>query len=241
VPADNPENSRFFLFALHSLLASCKIKTIQMKKIRIVIIDDHTLLRQTWAFVLNADPRFTVLAETGSAEEGIRLCRELTPDIALLDINLPDMNGVEATPLILKYAPGTKIIAVSLHTQPMYTRKMVKNGALGYVTKSSPKAEMTAALLEVFNGKKYICSEIKNIVAANMLSGNEEEAGLNLLSSREMEIIDLVKQGLSSKEIAAQKFISVKTVEVHRYNILRKLKLRNSAGLVNYLHQHAVC
>ena len=96
-----------------------------MNPIRLIIIDDHTLVRETWSFILNNDPRFTVMAESPSAEEGIELCKQHRPDIVMLDINLPGMNGMEAVPLIRKFAPGTKIIGVSLHTQVAYVKKMM--------------------------------------------------------------------------------------------------------------------
>jgi two-component system invasion response regulator UvrY len=204
-----------------------------MQKIRIVIIDDHTLIRQTWAFILNSDDRFAVAGETGNAENGIELCQELRPDIVLLDINLPGMNGIEAAPLIRKYAPCTKIIGVSLHTQVAYARKLIQLGGSGYITKNSSRKEMILALLQVHSGKKYICEEMKNIISQDILL-NKENQGIHSLSMREMQIVDRIKQGLSSKEMAAEMYISVKTVEVHRYNILRKLNLKNAAQLVAY-------
>ena len=211
----------------------------QMKNIRVIIIDDHTLIRETWSFLINSDPRFLVVAETGNAEEGIELCKQHRPDLVMLDINLPGMSGMEALPLIRKYAPGTKVLAVSLHTQPVYVKKMMQNSASGYVTKNSSREEMFNALLEVYSGKKYICREIKDILAEDMTADHSKQNNMNLLSLREIEIIDLVKQGLSSKEIAASANISVKTVEVHRYNILKKLRLRNSAELVNYVNSNS--
>jgi len=204
-----------------------------MQKIRIVIIDDHTLIRQTWAFILNSDDRFDVAGETGNAENGIELCQELRPDIVLLDINLPGMNGIEAAPLIRKHSPCTKIIGVSLHTQVAYARKLIQRGGSGYITKNSSRKEMILALLQVHSGKKYICEEMKNIISQDILL-NKENQGIHSLSMREMQIVDRIKQGLSSKEMAAEMYISVKTVEVHRYNILRKLNLKNAAQLVAY-------
>ena len=210
-----------------------------MQTLRLIIIDDHTLLRQTWSIVLNADPRFSVVGECGNAEQAIELCGELRPDIVLLDINLPGMNGIEAVPIIRKYAPGTKIIGVSLHTQPIYAKKMMQNGALGYITKNSSRDEMMLALSEVHAGRKYICQEIKTILSESLLGGNAESNGLHSLSLREMEIIEKVKLGLSSKEIASETSLAVKTVEVHRYNILKKLKLKNAAELVNFMNQNS--
>jgi DNA-binding NarL/FixJ family response regulator len=207
-----------------------------MKKISILIADDHTLVRETWTFIFNNDPRFDVIAECGTGEEAVEKSKQLRPDIVIMDINLPGINGIEATEQIRKYSPSTKILGVSLHTQPTYARKMIQKGAMGYVTKNSSREEMYKALTEIFNGRKYICEEIKNILSEQVISGSEKESGLNSLSQREIEIITLIKKGYSSKEIADTLNISVKTVEVHRYNILKKLDLKNTASLVNFIN-----
>src|SRR5215213_8618023 len=112
-----------------------------MEKITILITDDHTLVRETWSFILNNDPRFSVVAQCGTGEEAVELAQTLQPDVVIMDINLPGMNGIEATRLIHKYVPSTRILAVSIHTQPAYTRRMMQSGAMGYVTKNSKKEE----------------------------------------------------------------------------------------------------
>jgi DNA-binding NarL/FixJ family response regulator len=207
-----------------------------MNKITILIADDHTLVRETWSYILNSDERFKVVAECGSGEDAVEKARELHPDIVIMDINLPGINGIEATEQIKKISPGSKILGVSLHTQPTYARKMMQKGALGYVTKNSSREEMFKAIMEVNSGKKYVCDEIKNILSDQIISGDEEQTGLNALSQREIEIISFIRKGFSSKEIADQLDISVKTVEVHRYNILKKLNLKNAAALVNFIN-----
>lgn len=207
-----------------------------MDKITILIADDHTLVRETWSFILNTDPRFTVVAESGSGEEAVELSKKLRPNIVIMDINLPGINGIEATQQIRKFSPGSRILGVSLHTQPTYARKMMQKGAMGYVTKNSSREEMFKAILEIQAGKKYICDEIKNILSEQVISGDDPQTGLNSLSQREIEIISYIKKGDSSKEIADSLSISVKTVEVHRYNILKKLNLKNAAALVNFIN-----
>ena len=207
-----------------------------MEKITILIADDHTLVRETWSFILNTDERFSVIAESGSGEEAVELAKQLRPNIVIMDINLPGMNGIEATQLIRKFSPASKILGVSLHTQPTYARKMIQKGAMGYVTKNSSREEMFKAIIEVQNGRRYICDEIKNILSEQVINGEDQQAGLNALSQREIEIINFIKKGFSSKEIAESLDISVKTVEVHRYNVLKKLNLKNSAALVNYIN-----
>ncbi len=207
-----------------------------MEKITILIADDHTLVRETWSFILNTDERFTVIAESGNGEEAVELAKQLRPNIVIMDINLPGMNGIEATQLIRKYSPASRILGVSLHTQPTYARKMIQKGAMGYVTKNSSREEMFRAIIEIQAGRRFICDEIKNILSEQIINGDEQQGGLNSLSQREIEIITFIKKGFSSKEIAESLDISVKTVEVHRYNILKKLNLKNSAALVNYIN-----
>lgn len=207
-----------------------------MEKITILIADDHTLVRETWSYLLNSDPNFEVIAQTSNAEDAVEQARELRPNVVLMDINLPGMNGIDATQLIRKVSPGSKVLGVSLHTQPAYVRKMMQNGATGYLTKNSSCDELFKAIQEVRNGRKYICQEIKDIVSENMMSGEDQQQGLNSLSRREIEIIGFIKKGYSSKEIAEALNISVKTVEVHRYNTLKKLNLKNSAAMVNFIN-----
>ncbi len=205
-------------------------------KTTLLIIDDHKLVRETWSFILNSSPSFEVVGEAGSAEEGIELAKTLRPNVVIMDINLPGMNGIEATQQVRKYAPASKVLGVSLHTQPTYARKIIQKGASGYVTKNSTKEEMFTAIAEVNKGNKYVCQEIKNILSEQMLNGEEANSGINSLSARELEVISLLKKGHSSKEIAEELCISLKTVEVHRYHILHKLKIKNTAALVNFIN-----
>ena len=127
-----------------------------------------------------------------------------------------------------------------MHSQPAYAKKMLQVGARGYVTKNSSKEEMFTAISEVFRGNKYVCDEIKTIISDQLLDDNQDIPSINSLTEREMQIIHHIREGHSSKEIATQLDISLKTVEVHRHNILKKLKLKNSASLVNFINSSAV-
>ncbi len=205
-----------------------------MEKITVLIADDHKLIRETWSFILNSDPRFTVIAQCSNGEEAIEMSQKLRPKIALLDINMAPMNGIEATEQIRKFSPSTKIIGVSMHSQPAYVKKLLKLGAMGYVTKNSPQQEMFDAIAAVHEGKRYICAEVKTILSEQIFE--EDSTGANTLSTRELDVIKHIKEGKSSKEISSELNISLKTVEVHRHNILKKLNLKNSAALVNYIN-----
>ncbi len=209
------------------------------KKITILIVDDHKLIRDTWSYILNSDSRFEVIAETDNGKEAIQLSERSHPDIILMDINMSPMNGFEATKEIRKISQDSKIIGVSMHSQPAYAKKMLQMGAVGYVTKNSSKEEMISAICEVADGNKYICDEVKSILSEQILEDNRQP-DINLLSQREVEIIDLIKQGQSSREIAAELNITLKTVEVHRHNILKKLNLKNTASLVNFINNAGI-
>ena len=157
-----------------------------------------------------------------------------------MDINMTPVNGFEATKLVRKYSPGSRIIGISMHSMPAYARRMLQMGAMGYVTKNSSKDELLAAIIEVNNGEKYVCDEVKNILAQQELVEEGGAPDMNVLSRREIDVVQLIKEGLSSKEIAVRLEISLKTVEVHRYNILKKLNLKNTAALVNFINTHGL-
>jgi two-component system, NarL family, invasion response regulator UvrY len=210
-----------------------------MKKVSIMIVDDHTLIRETWSFLLGKNENFDVVAECGDGERAIELARDKRPDVVLLDINMAPMSGFDVLKMIRKYSPGSKIIGVSMHSQPAYAKKMLRLGAKGYVTKNSPRQEMLEAIAEVSKNQVYVCQEVKNILSEQMLNGDQVNPDINNLSDREMQIVRALKEGLSSKEIAAELNISLKTVEVHRHNILKKLKLKNTVSLINFINSQA--
>jgi len=207
-----------------------------MEQISIMLVDDHKLIRDSWSFILNSDSRFKVVGETSSGEEAVEIVKTLDPDIVLMDVNMTPVNGFDATRQIAKVSPRSKVIAVSMHTMPAYAKRMMQLGAMGYVTKNSSKDEMIRAIIEVSGGRKFVCDEVKNILAQKELEEEDGPSDMNNLSRREIDIIKLIKEGHSSKEIALQLDISLKTVEVHRYNILKKLKLKNTAALVNFIN-----
>jgi two-component system invasion response regulator UvrY len=210
-----------------------------MKKVSIMIVDDHTLIRETWSFLLGKNENFDVVAECGDGERAIELARDKRPDVVLLDINMAPMSGFDVLKMIRKYSPGSKIIGVSMHSQPAYAKKMLRLGAKGYVTKNSPRQEMLEAISEVSNNRVYICQEVKNILSDQLLNSDQVNPDINNLSDREMQIVRALQEGLSSKEIASELNISLKTVEVHRHNILKKLKLKNTVSLINFINSQA--
>ena len=212
-----------------------------MKVITVLIADDHKLIRDLWLFSLNSDPRFKVVAETSSGTEAVKLALDLRPDIIITDINMNPVDGFEITRMIRKVIPAAKIIGVSMHSIPIYVKRLMNEGAVGYVTKNSTRNEMITAILEVYKGNKFICDEIKDILANRELANDfNGQPDLNTLSKREVEITKCIRYGASSREIAEKLNISVKTVEVHRYNILKKLSLKNTASLVNFVNSEGL-
>ena len=209
-----------------------------MEKISILLVDDHKLIRDSWSSILGSDTRFKVIGATGTAAEAVSIAKGKHPKIVLMDLNMAPVSGFDITKMIRRYSPVSKVIGVSMHTIPVYAKKMMHLGAMGYVTKNSPKEEMISAIVEVSHGRKYVCSEVKNILAKQELETRHPKPDMNALTQREIDIVPLIKQGLSSREIAKKLNISIKTVEVHRYNILKKMNLKNTAALVNFMNTH---
>jgi DNA-binding NarL/FixJ family response regulator len=203
--------------------------------ISILIADDHKLIRETWTLILNRDARFKVIGSCSNSEDAVRMSEELKPEIVLMDINMLPFSGIEATRQIRDRSPETRIIGVTMHSQPAYAKKMLQLGAAGYVTKNSSKEEMVNAILEVSAGNRFLCEEIKELLQETS-EEPEIAAAVNLLTEREMDVINLIKNGSSSKDISSKLNISIKTVEVHRHNILKKLKLKNAAALIHFMY-----
>jgi DNA-binding NarL/FixJ family response regulator len=211
-------------------------KIIEMKKITVAIVDDHRLIREMWATMLTNNRNYEITGESGSLDEAIEMIKNKRPDMVLMDINLSQGSGLDAVPLIRKFSPGTRIVAVSMHNQPAYVKKMFQLGAKAYVTKNSSHEEMFKAMEVVMNGGVYVCNEVKDILSEQALGIETAGPDVNDLSWREIEIVRLIRNGLSSKEIASGLHITVRTAEVHRHNILKKLKLKNTAALINYIN-----
>jgi|SRR5688572_5567651 len=204
-----------------------------MKKIKLVVVDDHKMIREMWIRLFADTDDIEVIGESGEFDDAISVVTNKRPDIVLLDINLPNASGLDAVPLIRKSSPATHIIGVSMHNQPALAKKMLKLGARGYVTKNSPQEEIFSAIEQVMKGGVYICTEIKQILSERAMGGEMDKPGIKDLSMREIEVVNLIMEGLSSREIGEKLSISTKTIEVHRYNILKKLDIKNTAALIN--------
>lgn len=207
-----------------------------MKKITIIIVDDHKLVAEMWAELISTDEQFSVIhILNDTTDQSMEIISKKRPDVVIMDINIAPMSGIDATKLVKKLSPGTRIIGVSMHNQPSFAKRMLRNGATAYVTKSSNKTEMFEAIESVVAGKTYVCKEIQENLAKQVLV--EDSGGdISKLTEREMQVLKLIKEGLSSKEIAKELFLSYRTIEVHRSNILKKLNLKNTPSLIKFIN-----
>ncbi len=205
-------------------------------RIKIVIADDHTLIAETWATIINLEKNFNVVKLFDNTQSLIDEIPDINPDIILLDVSINPISGIEATKIILEKSPHIKIIGVSMHNQPSYAKKMIRNGAMGYVTKNSSKIEMYEAIEEAMKGNVYICQEIQKNISKQIIVEDVENNNFNKLTEREIEIIKLIKNGLTNKEIASMLLLSQRTVETHRSRILKKLGIKNSISLIKLIN-----
>lgn len=209
-------------------------------KITILIVEDHTMVSESWMLFLNQKNNLQIVASCRSGEEAIAMVKKVQPNIILMDINLPGINGIEATKIICANFPSVKVIGISLHTHISYAKRMMHNGAWGYLTKTSGLSEMLIAIQIVYKGEIYLCKELQGEIVSKSFIQNDTESKVRLLSGREREVTHFIKQGFYSREIAATLGITVKTVNAHRSNILKKLKLKNAAELVQFIHKHPI-
>ncbi|HEY2648289.1 MAG TPA: response regulator transcription factor [Puia sp.] len=208
--------------------------------ISILIADDHKLIRETWTYILNRDSRFKVVGSCSNSEDAVKMSEEIHPNVVLMDINMVPFSGIEATRQIREVSPETRIIGVTMHSQPAFAKKMIQYGASGYVTKNSSREEMVNAILEVSKGNKFVCEEIKDLMITENAADQATVSAVNTLTEREMDVINLIRMGSSSKDISLKLEISIKTVEVHRHNILKKLKLKNAVSLIHFMNSSSV-
>jgi DNA-binding NarL/FixJ family response regulator len=201
--------------------------------VKILLVDDHQMFREGLKAVLQGDSGFLVIGEAGNGTKAVELCRELTPDLVIMDISMPEMNGVEATGIIHEESPDIRVVILSMHTEKHFILGALKAGASGIVVKSSASAELVAAIETVMRGETYLSPSVSIVLVQNFLeSGND--AGEKVLSPRERQILQLIAMGNGAKEIGFQLNISNKTVEAHRMQLMKKLNIRNVPDLVKY-------
>jgi len=208
-----------------------------MMKKRIVIAEDHTILRQGLKALLKSNENLEVVGEAEDGLEAIRCVEKKNPDLLLLDLNMPRMDGISVINEIRKRHPETKIIVLTMHMQEEYILEAFRSGAQGYCLKASSHDELIMAINAVLSGKFYLSPEISGKVLEGFLEGQKnikKKSSWDILTQREKEVLKLVGEGYQNKEIADYLFISVKTVEKHRANIMEKLDLHSASALTAY-------
>jgi len=206
--------------------------------IRILIADDHAVVRQGLCSLLGQEPGMTVVGEVADGRSAVRLSTELTPDVVIMDITMPDMNGIEATHQIKTTSPGIKVVALSIHSDRRMVARMLAAGASAYLTKDSPFEELTRALRTVIGNQTYLSPPIADTVTKEyvrrLLKEDESSSPAPDLSEREREVLQLLAEGNSTKQVASELHVSDKTVETHRRQIMRKLNLHSLAELTKF-------
>ncbi len=203
-----------------------------MKSIRLLLADDHALVRAGIRALINRLAGMEVVAEAGDGREALRLIEQLQPDVALLDITMPGLNGFEVLDYVTRYSPGVRVIILSIHQSREYATQALKAGAAGYLPKAAASNELKEAIDTVTRGETYVSNEVApdGIPA----SADTEQSRLEKLTPRQREILTLIAQANATKDIARSLNISVKTVESHRSKLMERLGIHDVAGLVRY-------
>lgn len=210
-------------------------------QIRVLIADDHTIVRSGLRLLLEAEPDLEVVGEAIEGNEALAMVDSLRPDVVLMDITMPGIDGLEATRQIKSQWPETKVLVLTMHRSDEYFFEMIKAGASGYLLKGAETSELTHALRIVAQGEVYIYPSMANKLVKGYLSSLEsKENSESILSPREEEILQLLVDGYSSNEIAEKLVISSSTVHTHRSNLMRKLNLNNRHDLIQYARKQGI-
>ena len=205
--------------------------------IRVVVADDHTIIRSGLRMLLEREAGFEVVGEASDGRQAVELAESLKPDVIMLDIGMPNLNGIEATRQIVQKLPRTRVVVLSMHSDESYVLKALKSGARGYLLKDSAESDILNAIRAVSEGKAYFSPEISKMLVEDYvreIRTRGVEDSYELLTSREREILQLIAQGKSNKEVAARLNLSLYTVETHRRNLQDKLNLHSLAELILY-------
>jgi DNA-binding NarL/FixJ family response regulator len=210
---------------------------MMMNNLKIVLAEDHTILREGLRALLSTDPNFKIVGEARDGRDAVRCVEKLVPDLLLMDLSMPRMSGMEAIREIKKRYPEIKIIALTVHKTEEYLLTTLKAGADGYVLKDATHDELVMAIKNVMRGKSYLSPGVSEKVIEGYLEGKENSRSVSsweTLSQREREVLKLIAEGYKNKDIAGDLCISLKTVEKHRANLMKKLDLHNAAALTVY-------
>ncbi|HLI82954.1 MAG TPA: response regulator transcription factor [Bryobacteraceae bacterium] len=203
-----------------------------MKPIRILLADDHAVVRQGFKMILNAQADMQIVGEAGNGREAVELVEQLRPDVVVMDVAMPELNGIEATRRVTDLSPHTRIIALSMHKDSVYVREVLRAGARGYLLKDSGAGDLVSAVRAVARGEGYLSPAVSNAVLDDYR--RHVTNPIDLLTSREREVLQMLAEGKTNKEIASILNLSVYTVDAHRGRIMEKLNLHSINELVRF-------
>jgi DNA-binding NarL/FixJ family response regulator len=205
--------------------------------IRVLIADDHKIMLAGLRSILEKQTDFEVVGEADNGRKAVQMAQEKKPDVVVMDVSMPDLNGIEATKQIIESLPETRVIALSMHSDKRFVMGMLRAGASGYLLKDCASQELANAIVQVAGGKKYLSPEITGVVINDFLLGDSSEEvaiAASQLSPREREVLQLIAEGWSTKQIASHLYVSIKTIETHRRQIMKKPDLHSIADLTKY-------
>lgn len=212
-----------------------------MPPIRIILADDHKLVRQGMRSLLESQPGFEVIGEAGDGEEALKLMESLSPDIAFMDVMMPNLNGIETAKIARQRGLKTKLIFLSMHANSTYAVRALQSGALAYLLKDSDFSEILQAIQNVMEGRRYLSAAMSDEVFETLLHVNvDKNNALDVLSTREREILQLIAEGNTNNVIAEKLTLSVRTVEAHRAHIMTKMRFNSQSDLVRYAIQQGL-
>ena len=200
--------------------------------IRILLADDHSLVRQGFSMILEAQADMQIVGQAGNGREAVDLAAKLRPDVVVMDVAMPELNGIEATRRIIEASPRIRVLALSMHKDSVYVREVLRAGARGYLLKDSGDADLVAAVRAVAQGDGYLSPRVSDSVLSDYRRHVTDP--LDLLSSREREVLQMIAEGKTNKEIANSLNLSVYTVEAHRGRVMEKLNLHSTSELVRF-------
>lgn len=208
------------------------------RKIRILLADDHKLVRQGFRLILMSQEDMDVVGETGSGKEAVELAKTLKPDVVVMDVTMPELNGIEATRRIRETSPHVRVLALSVHRESVYVREIIRAGAEGYLLKESADTDLLAAVRAVAEGHSYLSPEISGAILKDFRKHVTNP--VDLLTSREREVLQLIAEGKTNKDIATALNLSIYTVDGHRTRIMDKLNLHSIGELVRFAVRHGL-
>ncbi|MDX9787268.1 MAG: response regulator transcription factor [Desulfobacterales bacterium] len=206
--------------------------------IKVLLADDHRIVRAGLCRIVEESGNMEVIAEASDGNDAVKKILEKSPDVAVIDISMPGMDGLEVVAQIRNYKPDLPIIMLTMHQEEQYVVRAIEAGAMGYITKKSAPEQLVDAIGKVYNGKRYLTDEISELLALRLARGANGKSPLDSLSTRELQVLKRLAQGHTNKEIAESYHISTKTVDTYRFRLLKKLDLRNNADLSRFAVQN---